>query len=213
MAEVKKRNSLSLLFKKKNGQSLAEILIAVALGAVMVMAAATAISVSLKINNQASRIQVGIGLAKGLLENVKVWSEQDWHNITSLSTSSLNHYYLSSSTPPLAISGQEIIDVASSTYIRYFYIDDVARDSEGKITSGSGTNDPSTKKITVEWSTNQVATTSMSAYITRSRHKIYLQTDWSGGPGQEGPSTTVNNQFSTSSNINYTTPGSIYINL
>lgn len=211
---VKKRVFLLYFFSKtREGQSLVEILIAAALGAVMVVAAATVISASLKINTQASRVQVGTGLARGLLENVRVWSEQDWHNIANLSTSSLNHYYLSTSTPPSAISGNEVITVGSSTYIRYFYVDDVGRDGEGKITSSGGTIDPSTKKITVEWSTSQVATTSMSAYITRSRHQVYLQSDWSGGAGQEGPITTVNNRFSTSSsNINYTTPGSIYIN-
>lgn len=213
MSKKKRLIFFRLFSQVKRGQSLVEILMAVALGAIMIAAAATVISVSLKTNTQASRIQVGTGLAKGLLENVKVWSEQNWHNIVSLSTTSLNHYYLSTSTPPSAISGDEVITIGSSTYIRYFYIDDVGRDGNGKIVSSGGINDPSTKKITVEWSTNQVPTTSVSAYITRSRHKIYLQTDWSGGGGQQGPLTTVGNQFSTSSNIIYTTPGSIYIDL
>lgn len=425
------------LLKPNKGQSLVEILIAIAIGSIMIAAAAAVISVSLKINAQAGRNQTGTALAKELLENVRVWGEKDWHNIANLATSSANGYFLIPSSSSLAVasgtesvvagtvsglvghwkmdeasgtlaydssgnynngtlvggptrtassscrvekcidfdgtddyinassstgldftsaytismwvypgtfatyrnfitrgngnsddiefyqqtsgmmiiahnrtnggsftyentpsptlntwthiaitydssrasgpdnrwkiyynnvlqsgsnpsgngeiplaantrwqigqtehsafgstkiykgkmddvriynralSADEIEDIYSgSVYSRYFYLDDVGRDGSGNILASGGTNDPSTKKVTVSWSVPQVAATTLVGYITRSRNNIFRQTDWSGGAGQNGPATTTNSKFSTSSNINFsTTTGSLYINL
>ena len=197
----------------KKGQSLVEILIALAVGSIFIIGATSIIIPSLRSNTQANRIQVGAAMGKELLENVRVSSEADWHTIYNLNKGSSNHYYLTTSTSPfVAIAGDETIAVSTTTYTRYFYMDNVGRDASGNIISTGGADDPSTQKVTVVYGWQNGTTNSIQTYLTRFMNNAFNQTDWSGGPGQDGPATTVNNQFSTSSQINYSTiTGSIII--
>ncbi|BCX16260.1 MAG: hypothetical protein KatS3mg098_489 [Candidatus Parcubacteria bacterium] len=92
----------------------------------------------------------------------------------------------------------------SSIYYRYFYVDNVSRDTNGVIEStyNSNNDDPSTQKITsaVVWTNGRK--NEISFYLTRSkRNLVFWQKDWSGGSGQEGPITEVNNKYSSASNI------------
>ena len=114
-----------------------------------------------------------------------------------------------------ALSATEVKTLYSSTiYTRYFYIDNVGRDASGNILSSGGTNDPSTKKLTAVYGWPNGPTNSFSTYLTRFQNNVFDQTDWSGGPGQDGPATTTNSRFSTSTQIYYaTTTGSILIQL
>jgi len=203
------------LLPGNRGQSLVEVLVAVAIGAILVIAAVTIITPALRVNTQATRVQVASSLAKGLSGNIRVWAESDWHNISNLATTSANTYYLiASSSPFTATSGIESVTVSTTTYARYFYVDDVQRDASGYIVESGGSNDPSTKKVTVSYNWPQGTTTTLSFYLTRHSNRVFTQTDWSGGPGQDGPSTTTNSQFSSStSNISYSTPGSISLAL
>ena len=201
------------LLSHKKGQSLLEILIAVAVGAILVTAAATVISPALRATTKVSETQTGAALAKELLDNARVLADANWNNFASLLTTSANHYRISGS-PFSAVAGDQIITISGTAYTRYFYIDDARRNlaSDEIVTSG-GVLDPSTKKITVEYSWPGSSLTSISSYITRRRNFVFQQTDWSGGPGQEGPMTSSNFRFSASSaNMNYTTtPGSLKI--
>ncbi|OGZ53572.1 MAG: hypothetical protein A3B25_00520 [Candidatus Ryanbacteria bacterium RIFCSPLOWO2_01_FULL_48_26] len=201
---------------KNNGQFLIEVLIAAAVGAVLITAAAGVIVPALRINTQTNRAQVGAALARELLENVRVWEEGDWHNISNMATSSANHYYLNTSSSPFsAFLGDEQISVSTTTYTRYFYVDDVYRSSGDLIVATGGSYDPSTKKVTVAYSWPQSATNTIFQYITRNRNNVFVQTDWVGGSGQDGPATSTNNKFSTSTaNIDYaSTTGSIFLGL
>ncbi len=197
---------------RKSGQSLIELLVGVVVGSIMVIAAITIIAPALKSNTDVARAQVAIALGKELLENVRVFGEADWHNITNLATTSANHYYLrATSSPFTAASGDQSVTVSTTTYTRYFYVDEAYRDGGGSI-AGSGTRDPSTMKITVAYSWPRGPTNTVSVYLTRStRNKVFVQTDWSGGSGQEGPITVENYKFaSSSSNMTHTsTVGSI----
>ncbi len=114
-------------------------------------------------------------------------------------------------------------------YARSFTIENTSRDScgvgditteatstcaSGPATSGVA-DDPSTQKITVNasWSGGGSAGSAISKilYIARTASTIFRQTDWSGGSGQEGPITSINNQFATSTDVNYSQSGSITI--
>ena len=198
---------------KKSGQSLIEVLVSVTIGVIIFGVVATLIVSALRAGSQAEQIQVGTGLARGLMDNVRIFSEQGWGSITALATSSANHYYLTTSTSPFSvIFGDESVSVSSTVYTRYFYLDDVGRDGAGKILQSGGGYDPSTKKITIVYQWPGSAVNTISTYLTRSGNNIYFQTDWSGGPGQSGPASTTNNSFATSLNIDYsTTTGSFYI--
>jgi len=114
-----------------------------------------------------------------------------------------------------ALSANEVKSIYNAAiYTRYFYLDDVGRDVSGNIISSGGTNDPSTKKATVVYGWPAGPTSSFPTYLTRFQNKVLDQTDWSGGPGQDGPATSTNNKFSTSTQIFYaTTTGSIIIQL
>ncbi|MDP3948566.1 MAG: LamG-like jellyroll fold domain-containing protein [bacterium] len=113
-----------------------------------------------------------------------------------------------------ALSAAEVKNIyQAAIYTRYFYLDDVGRDVSDALLSSGGTNDPSTKKTTVVYGWPNGPTSSFSMYLTRFRNNVFDQTDWSGGPEQEGPATTTNSSFSTSTQIYYSsTTGSIIIN-
>lgn len=182
----------------------------------MVIAAAGVIAPALRINTQTTRAETGVALAKELLDNVRVWAEGDWHRVAALATSSVNHYYLITTSSPFASStGNETVTVATTTYTRYFYLDEVYRGagaSGDEIETSGGSVDPSTKEVTVAYSWPNSATNTIYEYITRNRDYVFAQTDWSGGSGQGGPVTSTNSLFSTSTNIDYTTlTGSISV--
>ncbi|OGY97652.1 MAG: hypothetical protein A3A43_01745 [Candidatus Liptonbacteria bacterium RIFCSPLOWO2_01_FULL_56_20] len=198
--------------KARVGQSLVEILIAVAVGMILVVGGISVIVPALRSNTDAGRTQVAVGLGRALLDNVRAWSEADWHNITSISSGPGSHYYLNATSSPFTVAaGDESVAAATTTYRRYFYVEDVLRDASENIVTSGGVNDPSTKKVTVAygWLTGPMNT--LGTFVTRSRNKTYQQTNWSGGGGFEGPATTTNSQFSTSTpNIDFQSiPGSI----
>lgn len=188
------------------GQSILEILIAVAIGAVLFIGAASLVAPILKTNTATRQVQTGAAVGKQLMDNVKVWSEGNWNNALNLATSSINIYYLiTSSSPFIATSGIESILVSTTTFTRYFYLDDVYRDGSGYVTSTASGNtyDPSTKQATVIYNWTRGVTTTLIEYLTRNATVIYDQTDWSGGSGFNGPATTTDARFSASVNIAY----------
>ncbi|KKS82844.1 MAG: protein of unknown function with transmembrane region [Candidatus Wolfebacteria bacterium GW2011_GWC1_43_10] len=92
----------------------------------------------------------------------------------------------------------------SSVYSRYFYTESASRDAGGNIESTYNANndDPSTQKITsvVVWEEGRK--NEIGGYLTRSRrNSVFWQQDWSGGSGQEGPISEVNDRYSSSTNI------------
>ena len=196
-----------------------EVLVAAAIGTLLITAAASLIAPVLRIDTQTLRAQTAAALGRALLDNVSVWADGDWHGVINLSTSSAYHYYLNASGSPFSASaGDESVMIATMTYKRFFYVDDVCRNS-GNIASPPCGNppyyDPSTKKVTVGYSWQGVATATMSTYLTRSSDRIFMQTDWSGGPNQSGPITSANSKFASSTaNISYSsTTGAIYLSL
>ncbi len=126
----------------------------------------------------------------------------------------------------MIVSGTTSTIVEDRTFTLYFSIENVNRnlcgagdittDATSTCTSGPGssgvTDDPSTQKITAFVSWPESRSISKIQYLTRNVNKVFVQTDWSGGSGQEGPITSENNSFATSTNIDYsTTTGSIKI--
>ncbi len=193
-----------------------EVLVAIAIGVILIAGALAIISPALDTHRGVQGAKIAGALGKELLENVGVVSEADWHAIDALSTTSLNMYYMIASTSPFSVTtGTESVVVATTTYQRGFYVDDVYRNVSGKILNDtSGSYDPSTKKVTVKFIWPPTASSTVFTYVTRTQGRLFMQTDWSGGGNQEGPitGTTSNKTFSTSSNIDYsTTTGSIRI--
>ncbi len=191
-----------------------DVLVGIAIGVVLIFVAVAGIVPALKTGKQAAQTQDVTWLATGLLGNVKTWADGNWNNVLALATGTANQYFLiTSSSPYVATSGIESIQVSTSTYFRYFYLSDVYR-TEGSIVLSGGTYDPSTKEVTVMYGWNGVPTSSVSEYLTRNRANIYDQSDWSGGPNPNGIATSANSQFSSSTNINFmNASGSISVTL
>lgn len=201
----------------RDGQSISEVLIAIAVGAIFMVAAVAVIAPALRENSQAGDVQQGATVAQALLDNVRVWSEANWNNIASLATGTTHTYYLiTSSSPYTATSGVQSIVIGTTTYTRSFSLFDAYRTGGGSITSVPTGNmyDPSTKQVSVTYDWVGGVTSTMSTYLTRNDNAAIDQTDWSGGPGATSAATSVGNQFTSSTNVDYsTTTGAIYVSI
>jgi Tfp pilus assembly protein PilV len=197
----------------RSGQSLMELLIAMVIGIIMVMGAAVIIAPALRSDAQTRRLQVAVGLGRELLDGVRVFAESDWQRFVALQLGAANSYYLSATSSQfVAATGTENVQVATTTFTRYFYVNAVGRDGSGMITGAA--NDPSTREVVVAYGLLNGPTGTISTYLTRTQSYVFVQTDWSGGGGQDGPLTAPNSRFSTSSGMNYaSTTGSITIDL
>jgi len=214
------------------GQSLVEILIAIAVGAILIGGVTTAIVPILKSNYETKNVQIANSLVQEYLDNLQSLAESNWqiiYNPPAAKGPSSQFYLRATSTTYEILSGTTSTIIEGRTFTRYFSIEnvnrnlcgagDVTTDAITSCSSGPGSvgvaDDPSTQKITmtVSWqSGGSNPSVQKTQYLTRSRNKVFVQTNWSGGPGQEGPITSENNQFATSSNIDATsTPGSIKI--
>ena len=113
------------------------------------------------------------------------------------------------STPTGTATGgyTESVTIGSSTVklVRYFYLSDVYRDSNGNVTTTASGNayDPSTKQVNIVVNTvsSTTATTTYTMYIARNTDNLFAQSNWAGGSGQTNAVKLVDNKFATSTNI------------
>ncbi|KKU77394.1 MAG: hypothetical protein UY12_C0026G0013 [Parcubacteria group bacterium GW2011_GWA2_47_8b] len=206
---------LKALFKNSKGQSLIEILIGITIAGMLISGAVLTITASLRSSVQNKNIQTATSLGQELLDKASVFSEGSWLGVYNLDKS-LTEYYLATSGPSFVTSiGMETIELDGVSFVRYFILDNVSRDSDGNIVTSGGTDDPSTQKITVFvfWSEGGDASNSTFVkYLTRGRNLVFRQTDWSGGSGQTGPITVPNSRYDTATDIDATgQPGSIKV--
>ena len=216
--------------KLSSGQSLVEIIIAIAVGAILIGGATAVLIPILRSNLETRHVQIATSLAQEYLDNVQNLAESNWLNIYNLTPKgpSSQFYLRATSTTYEILSGATSTVVEGRTFTRYFSIEntsrnlcgasDITTNATSSCASGPGSSgvadDPSTQKITAIVTWPESRSISKTQYLTRNINKVFVQTDWSAGPGQEGPITSENNQFATSTNINYTTTtGSIIINL
>lgn len=212
---------------KIKAQSLVEILIAMAVGAIFIGAATGAVVLLLRNSLDLRTNQIAASLTQEYIDALKSLSESNWRNIYDLTPKgpdsefylipSGNSYVINSGTTSTAREGH--------TFTESFSAENVNRDScgVGNITTdaagpclGPGaagiTDDPSTQKITVRvtWPPNH--SIAKIEYLTRSRNSVFRQTDWAGGNNQEGPIAEPNNKFATSTGVDFTSStGSIVI--
>jgi len=208
------------LFKKRSGQSLIELLLAIVIGAIMITAGVAVIIPILESGRTVTEAQVAASLGKELLENARVFSESDWNAFFELTPGADQPYHLSTSTSPFApVSGVEYIVIATTTYSRYFYRENILRDSGGSVSTFTSQDcfttancDPSTAKVAVVASSSRGVLRTITQYFTRFKNNAYIQTDWAGGPNQAGPLSIADSRFATSSFIDYTSStGAIYL--
>lgn len=200
----------------KKGQAIAEILIGFAVVIIIVGSAIVALELMLKSNSGSQNTQSSSLLGQEYVDAVKVVAEGDWHAVYDLTTkgATSTYYVTASGTQYVIRSGTATTTSGTVTYTRYFSVENVSR-SDGENIDATYTpgscppepcyDDPSTQKITVyvQWTLGgKIQTASNVMYLTRWRNKAFNQSDWNAGSGQDGPLSTPDNAFSTSSNIN-----------
>ena len=110
----------------------------------------------------------------------------------------------------------------SSIFTRSFYIENVCRRTDdgsydiiGVAPCGAGSvNDPSTQKVNVTVGREESGSASqfvISDFITRWKNSVFPQSDWSGGANPDEVITEPDNQYSSSTEIDVSTPGSFRI--
>ena len=187
--------------RERSGQSIIEILVAVAIGAILIIGGVGLIAPTFQTNKAATTTESASVVGSGLMDSVRVWADGNWNGLLSLATGTTNKYFLHTTSSPFTVaSGTEAVSIATTTFVRYFSVADVFRDSSGNVT-GTGNYDPSTKQITVYYGLASSTPSNFSIFLTRNRSVTILQTDWSGGSGQSGAVTSLGNRFSTSSNV------------
>ena len=119
----------------RSGQSLVELLISISLGSLFIVSVAATLAPALRQNTQATNVQVASALGKELLDNVRVWSEHDWHNMLSLATGSANTYYLNTANSPF-----QLVTAASATFPNGYAYRRTITIQGGQVSRINGTN-------------------------------------------------------------------------
>ncbi len=216
-----------LITKKRKGQSLVEILIAVSIGAIIVVSAAAALITTVGSNKINQSTATASSLAQELMDNVRSYAEANWQDLYSVTskgdttqTCTPYCYYLATGGNPFTLAnGSEQLTIGSIVFTRYFTVENVNRDNCGTgstVTTGTdcsqpgGTisEDPSTQKITVRVTWPQAVggngDIKIIGYVTHYVNQTNTFTDWSGA-ATEGAVMQPNNSYSSKSGLDTTT--------
>lgn len=205
--------------QRENGQTLVEILIGLAIGALIIGAATYTIFFSLSSGTINQQKQIATGLGQDFFSKVRSVTDANWLDLYNLSDKSSNSQYqiIASGTMLVFATGTQTEVVDGVTYTQFFSVEDVNRDVSDNI-SEDGNDDPSTQKVTAyaRWSNDGVNQLEFKIvdYLTRWRNRVLRQSDWIGGAGEDGVLTEPNNRFATATTqINIQTPGVLKLSL
>ena len=186
--------------KIRKGQILIEILIGIVILALISIAITQMIIASSKGTKSSGQQSIMDSLAQEALEATEAIATSDWHNIYNL-TKETQEYY------PKIVAGawsltndlaDKTVTINSVGYQRWIVIENVMRDPGGNIVANSGTDDPSTQKITVTITASGQQSLIYIRYFSRSRNSTAVQNDWSGGSGQvTNPTNGFDSNFNT----------------
>ena len=181
----------------QKGALLLELLVVIALLAVILSVGAQAVYVSLRSGKVSGERDVAVGLASETLEAVRSTAEEKWQNIYSLTKATQNYFPTQSSNKWILSSGVGTVVVNGITYSRSVVIDNVSRDQTTRFIESSYTSaddDPHTQKVTVTVSWPNADAVTLSDYFFRWRNKVCSQTGWStagsGSTVQSCPTTS-----------------------
>jgi hypothetical protein len=200
---------MKYLCRRRHGQILGELLIAIAVGITLAAIGAQLLAVSLNASKTGKERNGSGGLAQEAMEAVRAIARgndatsQGWNRIylppdgTGSATSSkgsANPYYpaLISDTWRLA-TGTETITLHGDTFTRSIVIDNISRDASTDAIESTYTasrDDPATQKVTVTVSKNGEAQVDLVAYISRYLNEVTTETDFSGSV-DDGPFTAT----------------------
>lgn len=200
---------------REKGQSLAELLVAVAIVTIIISSIIGAVIVVIRSNLQATTARTAAALGQELADGARSVAEGNWSNLYSVASKGASTTYrvTASGTALAIVSGSEEIAVNNFTYTRFFSVENVNRDSAQNI-AASGTEDPSTQKISVSvrWQlSGQTAELKTAEYLTRFRNEATRFTDWSGASSTAGPVTVPDNNYFSISGLSATSTGELKV--
>lgn len=191
------------------GGLLLELLIVIALLALILSAGAQGVYVGLQSSKVSSERDLASALATEALEAARGVAEEKWQNIYTLTKGTQHYRVVLSGNKWTLAPGDESLALNNTTYTRYVVIDNASRDATTRFIESNynATNDdPGTQKITVvvTWGPTNTDSFSVTDYFFRWKNKVCNQTDWSGGVGsgvKNCPDTTYES-ISPASTIN-----------
>lgn len=209
--------------KGEKGQSIFEILIAMAIATLIVGSSVTAIMVSLRSGSATVASQKAYSIANDTLNNVRSFAESNWADLYTQNKGDAYDYYLgivatSSISATLGIAtGTETIAFTSPSgeenieYTSWFTINNVPRDDSNWIVE-SADGDPTTQKITarVSWEVGgDLRQIDLVTYISKIRTSTVTFNNWSGVSGVTTPVTGPSSDYYSITNATITANGTI----
>lgn len=227
--------------KQRRGQSLVEILIALAVGGMLIGSAATLMAVVLRAQAQDVYVRTASALNDELMGKFAQYAERQWYcpdtptecGIYNLSKD--QEYKLGFSagkfrpaTGPTIPERREEVRLGDVSYFRYFRVMNVCRngDNISGLTDNNGSTmtcnerggmeDPSTQYVSVctDWTYQNggAGNFCLNRYFVRNRVALFHQTDWSGGPAPTAtPVAVPGNRFDSSTGIDFGTADQIQL--
>lgn len=181
---------------RSRGQLLIELILALAISAIMLPALVVGLVASRQGKAQQSLRLDATTLSKEAYDILRTIREQGWQFVSANGT-----YY------PIQVGNTWLLATGSAQingFTRFLTVSDVYRDaSTGAIVSSGGVYDPSTKKIviTILWDTPYASSVSATYYLARLDNQIF---DQSGYP-------TFNNGTKTNTQVNNPSNGQIQL--
>lgn len=183
------------------GQILIEIILAILIGTMIIGSAANLIITNQK-NSQISEQQdTAVFLAQEGVESLKSIVKNNWHWIFLPPDSSGdeetakgdgNNYCLKTTNNEWVLTNITAdceIEVNGTIYTRIINFENVNRtdDNNENIVLIGGIRSPSTQKATITVSSKFGPEIIIEQYLTRWKNEIFVQSNWSGGAGDQGP--------------------------
>lgn len=143
------RSFVKTSLRAKNGLSLIEILVAIAIISTTLVSLLGLTSFALRITSLINQTNRANNIAQELMEQVRNFRDGTSWNVDGLGTVATNtDYYIQKSGMPLRwqpVEGIELINV----FTKKIVFEDVMRDANDNIITAGGINDPNTKKVSV----------------------------------------------------------------
>lgn len=154
----------------KNGQSLVELLLAIAILSIILPGILVGFFATRGGRATQEQRQHATAYLNEAEEALRVIKSNGWTNLAS----GVYHPVVSGNSWSL-LSGDEVI---GGNYTRKITISDIYRDSNGNIVTEGGTVDPSIKlaEISVSWTTPLPLSVTSKTYLTRHSNKVYTET-------------------------------------
>ncbi|MEK7086715.1 MAG: prepilin-type N-terminal cleavage/methylation domain-containing protein [Patescibacteria group bacterium] len=199
-------------FSKRSGQSLIEVIIGLAIAAMLIGAAVLAIAFTLRSGTANQKLQIAAGLNRESVDKTRAVASANWNDVYARGKGPNTEYHVDVLDGKLAFfNGSQDSLIEGTAFTTFFSVENVCRSVLNEITNaapcgGSDTDDPSTQKITVyvRWPAgSSQGEVKVIDYLTRWGNSLFRQTDWSGGPADEGVINEPTSNFFNSNNIDF----------